>query len=180
LKTLNLILPPYSLPVSWLCGTCGATRSVMGILTNQRVVEEWCCGSPALRAVYDQFGRIFLYWRDRDPAVSDLRDPGQVLEAAERVWRAGGGELLGLGLGEDFGGGLEQFQLELGGGYHDHDDGHGGGTVMEGGVNLSGDLLGQVAPVRTISGGVQVAGRGKGGVVEAVWKWSGRRQTRLS
>ena len=46
------------------------------------------CERPTLQAVYDQFGRIFLYWRD-DPAVYDLMDRGKLQEAAWRVWEAG-------------------------------------------------------------------------------------------
>jgi hypothetical protein len=46
---------------------------------------------PSLQAVYDQFGALYLFWRD-DPAVSDLRVPGMAEEARWRVWRAGGGE----------------------------------------------------------------------------------------
>ncbi|GAB1319352.1 hypothetical protein MFIFM68171_09562 [Madurella fahalii] len=135
-------LPHYSLPVSWLCGTCGAAQSVleMLLLTQQHQHEYQhqhqhqhqqqhqhqhqhqqrqqrlgdvegragacggCCERPSLRAVYDQFGRIFLCWRDDDPAVSDLRDPDKVREAARRVWQAGGGEVLDLGMGMGRGG----------------------------------------------------------------------------
>lgn len=46
------------------------------------------CGKPTLQAVYDQFGRIFLYWRD-DEAVYDLMDRGKLQEAAWRIWEAG-------------------------------------------------------------------------------------------
>jgi len=46
------------------------------------------CDNPTLQAIYDQFGRIFLYWRD-DPAVYDLKDPVKLQEAAYRVWEAG-------------------------------------------------------------------------------------------
>jgi len=46
------------------------------------------CDNPTLQTVYDQFGRIFLYWRE-DPDVYDLRDPIKVQEAAWRVWEAG-------------------------------------------------------------------------------------------
>lgn len=41
-----------------------------------------------LQAVYDQFGDLFLFWRD-DLAVHDLRDPNKVQEAAWRLWEAG-------------------------------------------------------------------------------------------
>ncbi|KAL2022833.1 hypothetical protein VTK56DRAFT_4364 [Thermocarpiscus australiensis] len=79
----------YSFPAAWLCGTCGAAHSVLEILTQR--VADCACASPALRAVYDQFGRLFLWWRD-DPAVSDLRDPDKVREAAWRVREAGADE----------------------------------------------------------------------------------------
>jgi hypothetical protein len=58
---------------------------------------------PALQAVYDQFGAIYLFWRD-DPAVADLSVPWMAEEARWRVWRAGGdGWNLfgGLGWGPD-------------------------------------------------------------------------------
>lgn len=49
---------------------------------------ECKCEKPALQAIYDQFGRIFLYFRN-DPAVDDLTDAAKVQEAAWRVWEAG-------------------------------------------------------------------------------------------
>ncbi|KAL2164843.1 hypothetical protein VTH06DRAFT_139 [Thermothelomyces fergusii] len=60
------------------------------------------CGRPALQAVYDQFGDLYLFWRD-DPAVSDLSVPRMAEEARWRVraagaddgWVAGGGGGLG-------------------------------------------------------------------------------------
>lgn len=88
--TLHSHLP---LPTSWLCGTCHAPHPILELLTQR--IADCACGSPSLRAVYDQFGRIFLYWRDDDPSVSDLRDPVKVEEARGRVWEAGGGGLVG-------------------------------------------------------------------------------------
>jgi hypothetical protein len=64
------------------------------------------CAVPALQAVYDQFGAIYLFWRD-DPAVADLSVPRMAEEARWRVWRAGGdgwGLVVG-GLGWEFEGG---------------------------------------------------------------------------
>jgi hypothetical protein len=82
-------LTPHSFPTDWLCSTCGATHSVLAILESSSEVQ--CeCDSPTLQAVYDQFGRIFLYWRN-DPAIVDLRDPAAVREAAWRVAEAAGG-----------------------------------------------------------------------------------------
>ncbi|KAL2176931.1 uncharacterized protein P884DRAFT_300333 [Thermothelomyces heterothallicus CBS 202.75] len=46
------------------------------------------CGRPALQAVYDQFGELYLFWRD-DPAVSDLSVPRMAEEARWRVRTAG-------------------------------------------------------------------------------------------
>jgi hypothetical protein len=46
------------------------------------------CAKPTLQAVYDQFGRVFLFWRD-DPAIYDLTAPAKVQEAAWRIWEAG-------------------------------------------------------------------------------------------
>jgi len=64
---------------------------VLDILTR----EVSCpCGSPTLQAVYDQFGRLFLFWRD-DPDVFDMKDPAKVQEAAWRIWEAGGEPWLG-------------------------------------------------------------------------------------
>ncbi|KAK3935566.1 hypothetical protein QBC46DRAFT_346477 [Diplogelasinospora grovesii] len=83
---------PYSFPVDWLCGTCGSTHSVLDILTTSTTTQTGVrcgCDKPTLQAIYDQFGRIFLYWR-ADPSVDDLSDPAKVQEAAWRVWRAGG------------------------------------------------------------------------------------------
>ncbi|KXX75762.1 hypothetical protein MMYC01_207808 [Madurella mycetomatis] len=129
-------LPHYSLPVSWLCGTCGAANSVLEMLLQtqqhqqqqpqqqRRIASErcasstcCCCERPSLRAVYDQFGRIFLCWRDDDPAVSDLRDSDKVREAARRMWQVGGGQVLDLGMGMEAGVGIEA------GGVRDGDDG---------------------------------------------------------
>ncbi|KAK0721662.1 hypothetical protein B0T26DRAFT_190330 [Lasiosphaeria miniovina] len=76
---------PHSFPVDWVCSTCGDTHSVLEILTATVVCH---CEAPTLQAVYDQFGNIFLYWRD-DPAVYDLSHPSKVQEAAWRVWEAG-------------------------------------------------------------------------------------------
>ncbi|KAL2256226.1 hypothetical protein VTK26DRAFT_1970 [Humicola hyalothermophila] len=81
------------LPAIWLCGTCHAPHPIRTLLLLGGGVVRCACGAPSLRAVYDQFGRIFLYWRERDPAVADLRDPEQAREARGRVWAAGGGEV---------------------------------------------------------------------------------------
>ncbi|KAL2153554.1 hypothetical protein VTH82DRAFT_4709 [Thermothelomyces myriococcoides] len=67
------------------------------------------CGRPALQAVYDQFGDLFLFWRD-DPAVSDLSVPRMAEEARWRVRTAGAegwlfGDLGGLGGCPGIGGG---------------------------------------------------------------------------
>lgn len=77
----------HSFPVSWICSTCGTTHSVLEILT-QTELECDGCDKPTLQAVYDQFGRIFLYWRE-DPAVFDLSSADKIREAAWRVWEAG-------------------------------------------------------------------------------------------
>lgn len=47
------------------------------------------CRRPALQAVYDQLGELYLFWRD-DPAVADLGVPRMAEEARWRVRRAGG------------------------------------------------------------------------------------------
>ncbi|KAH6632209.1 hypothetical protein F5144DRAFT_630104 [Chaetomium tenue] len=47
------------------------------------------CRRPALQAVYDQLGELYLFWRD-DPAVADLSVPRMAEEARWRVRRAGG------------------------------------------------------------------------------------------
>lgn len=52
--------------------------------------DKYCiCGQPALQAVYDQFGDLFLYWPD-DVAVKDLTNRRKAEEAARRLWLAGG------------------------------------------------------------------------------------------
>lgn len=76
---------PHSFPVDWVCSSCGITHSVLELLVMKVRCE---CDNPTLQTVYDQFGRIFLYWRE-DPDVYDLRDPIKVQEAAWRVWEAG-------------------------------------------------------------------------------------------
>jgi hypothetical protein len=76
----------HAFPVHWICSSCSAAHSVLEILTAR---VGACCGEPSLQAVYDQFGKIFLYWRD-DPAVYDLNAPEKVAEAAWRIWQAGG------------------------------------------------------------------------------------------
>lgn len=47
------------------------------------------CGQPTLQAIYDQFGDLFLYWRD-DAAIQDLKETNKAEEAARRLWLAGG------------------------------------------------------------------------------------------
>jgi len=95
---------PHAFPVNWLCSTCGATHSVLEILTHDADSDSGevspasgvncACDNPTLQAVYDQHGQIFLYWRN-DPAILDLRDPARVREAAWRVGQAcGGGDWL--------------------------------------------------------------------------------------
>ncbi len=88
------------LPTTWRCGTCTALHPVQTLLhlpppPPQEELEHnshnTCCSTPALQAVYDQFGALYLFWRD-DPAVSDLRVPRMAEEARWRVWMAGGGE----------------------------------------------------------------------------------------
>ena len=74
-----------------MCSTCSTPHSILSILTAR---VACACGQPSLQAVYDQFGRLFLFWRD-DPAVYDLRDPAKCQEAAWRVWEAGGEPWLG-------------------------------------------------------------------------------------
>ncbi|KAK4044156.1 hypothetical protein C8A01DRAFT_31758 [Parachaetomium inaequale] len=95
-------------PATWRCGTCAALHSVLALMTpssspttpsesaqeDGEASEEqrpgYCpCLRPCLQAVYDQFGELYLFWRD-DPAVSDLRVPRMADEARWRVWRAGG------------------------------------------------------------------------------------------
>lgn len=81
---------PARFPVHWVCSTCGGVHLVLEILTKR---VSCACGLPGLRAVYDQFGDIFLLWRD-DPAVHDLTCAEKVQEAAWRLWEAGGGPWL--------------------------------------------------------------------------------------
>lgn len=80
----------HSFPSTWICSTCATPHSVLEILTNTDADDAiaCACGKPTLQAVYDQFGRIFLFWRD-DAAVHDLRDAAKVQEAAWRIWEAG-------------------------------------------------------------------------------------------
>jgi hypothetical protein len=80
----------HSFPSVWVCSTCDAPHSVLEILagTGEEDGVACACGKPTLQAVYDQFGRIFLFWRD-DAAVHDLRDAAKVQEAAWRIWEAG-------------------------------------------------------------------------------------------
>ncbi|KAH8895825.1 hypothetical protein GQ53DRAFT_33420 [Thozetella sp. PMI_491] len=77
----------HSFPTDWICSTCGNTHSALEILDGSEVA--CACGSPTLQAVYDQFGQIYLYWRE-DESVYDLRDPEKVQEAARRFMLAGG------------------------------------------------------------------------------------------
>ncbi|KAL2133067.1 hypothetical protein VTI74DRAFT_2971 [Chaetomium olivicolor] len=89
------------IPTIWRCGTCASNNPILSLLTQAPTAESTTCDclAPSLQAVYDQFGDIYLFWRD-DPAVANLRDPEQAREARWRVWRAGGGvwERLGLDL----------------------------------------------------------------------------------
>ncbi|SPQ20290.1 1da10cfe-a0b5-4dc0-826a-ae6fc5340e03 [Thermothielavioides terrestris] len=74
--------PPPPPSSSSSADNAAAPTSDSGIITT-------CCATPSLQAVYDQFGHIYLFWRD-DPAVADLRDPRMAREARRRVWSAGG------------------------------------------------------------------------------------------
>jgi hypothetical protein len=99
------ITAPHALrfPAAWRCGTCGAANAVLELMkTTSRATVCACCDVPSLQAVYDQFGDIYLYWRN-DPAVADLRDPAMVHEARRRVWEAGGAWWDVVGVGFDFG-----------------------------------------------------------------------------
>ena len=78
----------FPIPTAWLCGNCDATHPVLSLLTQPH--RECACGTPSLRAVYDQTGRLYLYWRD-DLAVADLRQTEQVRVARERMVAAGAG-----------------------------------------------------------------------------------------
>ncbi|KAK4145967.1 uncharacterized protein C8A04DRAFT_26128 [Dichotomopilus funicola] len=104
-------------PATWRCGTCTSVHSIVGLLLPPSASstpstpsppspslspspslepESPCtCACPALQAVYDQFGELYLFWRD-DPAISDLRLPQMAAEARWRVWTAGGDEWCGL------------------------------------------------------------------------------------
>ncbi|KAK3306689.1 uncharacterized protein B0T15DRAFT_510041 [Chaetomium strumarium] len=100
------ITSPHALrfPAAWRCGTCGAANAVLELMKASRAAV--CeCAMPSLQAVYDQFGDIYLYWRD-DPAVADLRDPAMVQEARRRVWEAGGAWWEVVGVGFDFDSGV--------------------------------------------------------------------------
>ncbi len=79
------IVIPHSIPADWICSTCGVTHSVLDIMTQSVSCE---CENPRLQTVYDQYGRIYLYWRNED-AILDLRDPAQVEEASWRMMGAG-------------------------------------------------------------------------------------------
>ncbi|KAK4150790.1 hypothetical protein C8A00DRAFT_45903 [Chaetomidium leptoderma] len=89
------------IPTTWRCGTCTTLHAVPDLLRLLLIIptrvssshnnHESCCALPSLQAVYDQFGELYLFWRD-DPAVSDLSVPSMAAEARWRVWRAGGGE----------------------------------------------------------------------------------------
>ncbi|EGS21710.1 uncharacterized protein CTHT_0035770 [Thermochaetoides thermophila DSM 1495] len=78
----------FPVPTTWLCGNCDTTHPVLSLLTQPHT--ECTCGTPSLRAVYDQTGRLYLYWRD-DPTVADLRQMEQVRIARERMVTAGAG-----------------------------------------------------------------------------------------
>lgn len=81
-------LDPARFPVHWVCGCCSRQHLVLFIISGRN--DTYCiCGQPTLQAVYDQFGDLFLYWRD-DIAVKDLRDRKKAEEAARRLWLAGG------------------------------------------------------------------------------------------
>ena len=85
-KLAGRTAPTAPVPVHWLCRTCGSIHSVLEILTERVSCD---CGEPSLQAVYNQFGDLFLFWRD-DPDVQDLRDPAKLREAAWRLRKAGG------------------------------------------------------------------------------------------
>ncbi|KAK3900211.1 hypothetical protein C8A05DRAFT_45898 [Staphylotrichum tortipilum] len=93
------------IPTTWRCGTCHALHPVTTLLSPPAsppttpagndddaanpILSHCACAAPALQAVYDQFGALYLFWRD-DPAVSDLRVPRMAEEARWRVRQAGG------------------------------------------------------------------------------------------
>lgn len=77
---------PARFPVHWVCGSCDLVHFVINIIDRD---VRCTCGQPELRAVYDQFGDLFLCWRD-DEKVRDLREMRMVEEAARRLWIAGG------------------------------------------------------------------------------------------
>lgn len=79
-------LEPSRFPAHWICSTCYATHALLGLLLRRPACP---CGMPALQAVYDQFGDLFLFWQ-HDAAIRDLRDPAAAAEAARRLWLAGG------------------------------------------------------------------------------------------
>ncbi len=84
---------PFPLPTTWRCGTCTTLQPIHSLLSlddENDTENTTCCTTPALQAVYDQSGALFLFWRD-DPAVSDLRVPRMAEEARWRVRMAGGG-----------------------------------------------------------------------------------------
>jgi hypothetical protein len=77
---------PARFPVSWVCSTCYLIHLILEIITGEAACT---CGQPTLQAIYDQFGDLFLFWRD-DPTIHDLNDPTTAEEAARRLWVAGG------------------------------------------------------------------------------------------
>ncbi|KAK3294426.1 uncharacterized protein B0H64DRAFT_443504 [Chaetomium fimeti] len=105
------------LPTTWRCGTCGTLHSVPELMATAPTatagrsdsgsgsdtddedrdrdretgggVVRCVCRRPALQAVYDQLGELYLFWRD-DPAVADLSVPRMAEEARWRVRTAGG------------------------------------------------------------------------------------------
>ncbi|KAL2192425.1 hypothetical protein P885DRAFT_64912 [Corynascus similis CBS 632.67] len=105
----EIITSPTALrfPAAWRCGTCMTLHSIRTLMTTTKLTTartresadkadevDNCpcpcpCRRPALQAVYDQFGELYLFWRD-DPAVSDLSVPHMADEARRRVRVAGG------------------------------------------------------------------------------------------
>lgn len=82
---------PARFPAHWVCSTCHDVHSILEVLLKMASCD---CGEPTLQAVYDQFGDLFLFWRE-DPAIHDLKDPVKAEEAARRLWQAGSSPWLG-------------------------------------------------------------------------------------
>ncbi|KAB5545905.1 hypothetical protein GE09DRAFT_1224853 [Coniochaeta sp. 2T2.1] len=73
-------------PVHWNCSTCFRAHLAAEVLLRDVTCR---CDKPALQAVWDQFGDLFLWW-EKDEEIYDLTDGKKVEEAARRLWEAGG------------------------------------------------------------------------------------------